>query len=105
MFHNKLALQNFFPYEILVRACSIGLAESITMLRLSHHTIGGLDKGNFNSERTDDIHVCSATNVQGFYILLRPYIDTMCCCFDCHDTRLEFVQKSDVDLRSSGSDA
>lgn len=96
VFDNKQTLDHLFwnknksSSTCLVRACRIGLADSIIVLRLSHDTFGGLDKWNFSSESTDDIHVNSATRCTRLpYAASVLDLDMTCCFLDCHDIRLE----------------
>lgn len=42
----------------------MGFADIMTLLRLPHYIVAGLDKGNFDSASKDEIQVSSATNKQ-----------------------------------------
>lgn len=73
----------------VMRACCIG-AKSITVLRLSHWTVGGLSKGCFSSERIDDIQVILATRwARLIYSTSVLNLEMTCCFFDCHNIRLQ----------------
>lgn len=75
-----------------VSACCMVFSNNITVLRLSHHTIWDLDRGNFSPERTEDIKVNSATRwARLLYSALVLDLDTTCCLFDCQCTRTIWV--------------
>lgn len=85
-------------------SCWTGLGESRTVVRLSHHTTGGLDKGNFNSV----ISVVSATKLAKFYIQPLYWIERQYVVFFyCNKTKLEprKTQNPSVDFQSLESEA
>lgn len=89
----------------LVLAFFIRFADNITMLRLSHHTIAGFDRGNDHSASKDEIHVLSATKWARFlYSASVLDLETACCFLDSHEIRLEpkNTQNVDTDRLSSG---
>lgn len=82
-------------------------ADNNTVLRLSHHKIGGVDR-RINSASKDEIHVISATKcARLLYSASVLDLETTCCFLDYYEIKLEpkNTQNLDVDLPSSGSDA
>lgn len=84
------------------------MAESRIVLKLSHHTARRLGKANFNSVSNEEFQVISTTKwARRLYSASVLELDTMCCFFDCQETKLEAkkTKKAEVDLQFSGREA
>ena len=80
----------------------------MTVLKLSHHTIGVLSLGTYNSNDNDcnqDNFVVKLTKL--LYPALVDDLDTVCCFLKCQDTKFEpkKIQYPEVDFLSIGSEA